>query len=154
YEQMKKDTFMENFLAINAHFKDMFTRLSDGEGELILENWEDPFAGGLTIKAEPSGKAIHHMEALSGGEKSLTALAFILAIQKHRPSPFYVFDEIDMYLDGSNAERVAKVIKDASKDGQFIVVSLRKPMIESADRTIGVTMQEDNVSSVTGVMLN
>ncbi|MDD5447379.1 MAG: hypothetical protein PHY36_05820, partial [Methanocellales archaeon] len=67
---------------------------------------------------------------------------------------FYVFDEIDMYLDGSNAERVAKVIKDASKDGQFIVVSLRKPMIESADRTIGVTMQEDNVSSVTGVMLN
>ncbi|MDD3420686.1 MAG: chromosome segregation protein SMC [Methanocellales archaeon] len=154
YEQMKKDTFMENFLAINAHFKDVFARLSDGEGELILENWEDPFAGGLSIKAEPSGKAIHHMEALSGGEKSLTALAFILAIQKHRPSPFYVFDEIDMYLDGSNAERVAKVIKDASKDGQFIVVSLRKPMIESADRTIGVTMQEDNVSSITGVMLN
>ncbi len=154
YEQMKKDVFMENFLEINGHFKDVFTLLSDGEGELMLENWEDPFAGGLSIKAEPSGKAIHHMEALSGGEKSLTALAFILAIQKHRPSPFYVFDEIDMYLDGSNAERVAKMIKDASKDGQFIVVSLRKPMIESADRTIGVTMQEDNISSITGVMLN
>lgn len=154
YEQMKKDTFMENFLAINAHFKEVFARLSDGKGELILESWEDPFAGGLSIKAEPSGKAIHHMEALSGGEKSLTALAFILAIQKHRPSPFYVFDEIDMYLDSSNAERVAKMIKDASKDGQFIVVSLRKSMIESADRTIGVTMQEDNISSITGVMLN
>ncbi|MDI6859978.1 MAG: chromosome segregation protein SMC [Methanocellales archaeon] len=154
YEQMKKDAFMENFLAINAHFKDVFAQLSDGEGELILENWEDPFAGGLSIKAEPSGKAIQHMDAMSGGEKSLTALAFILAIQKHRPAPFYAFDEIDMYLDGSNAERVANMLKDASKEAQFIVVSIRKPMVESADRTIGVAMQEGNISSITGVRLN
>lgn len=154
YEQMKKDTFMENFLAINAHFKEIFARLSEGEGELVLENWDDPFAGGLSIKAKPAGKAIRRMESMSGGEKSLTALTFIFAIQKHRPAPFYAFDEIDMFLDGANAERVASMIKNASKNAQFIVVSLRESMVRSADRTIGVTMQEDNISSVTGVRLN
>ncbi|MCD5409874.1 MAG: AAA family ATPase, partial [Methanocellales archaeon] len=154
YEQMKKDAFMENFLAINAHFKEIFARLSGGEGELVLETWEDPFAGGLSIKAKPAGKTIRRMESMSGGEKSLTALAFIFAIQKHRPAPFYAFDEIDMFLDGANAERVASMIKNASKNAQFIVVSLRESMVKSADRTIGVTMQEDNISSITGVRLN
>lgn len=154
YEQMKKDTFMENFLAINAHFKEIFARLSEGGGELVLETWEDPFAGGLSIKAKPAGKTIRRMESMSGGEKSLTALAFIFAIQKHRPAPFYAFDEIDMFLDGANAERVASMIKNASKNAQFIVVSLRESMVKSADRTIGVTMQEDNISSITGVRLN
>ncbi len=154
YEQMKKDTFMENFLAINAHFKEIFALLSDGEGELVLNNWEDPFAGGLSIKAKPAGKTIRRMDSMSGGEKSLTTLAFIFAIQKHRPAPFYAFDEIDMFLDGANVERVANMIKNASKNAQFIVVSLRESMVKSADRTIGVTMQEDNISSITGVRLN
>ena len=90
---------------------------------------------------------------MSGGEKSLTALAFIFAIQRHMPAPFYAFDEIDMFLDGSNAEKVARMIKELSKDAQFVVVSLRKPMIESANRTLGVAMQENNMSSITGVKL-
>jgi chromosome segregation protein len=88
---------------------------------------------------------------MSGGEKSLTALSFIFAIQMFRPAPFYAMDEIDMFLDGVNAERVAKLIKKISSRAQFLVVSLRKPMIQQAKYTIGVTMQEDNISSATGI---
>ena len=153
YKKMKKETFLATFNAINGHFKDIFGELSDGSGELILENPEDPFSGGLTINAQPQGKSLHRLEAMSGGEKSLTALAFIFAIQRHMPAPFYVFDEIDMFLDGANAERVARMIKKLARDAQFIVVSLRKPMIESANRTIGIAMQENNISSITGVKL-
>jgi len=78
----------------------------------------------------------------------------IFAIQRYMPAPFYIFDEIDMFLDGANAEMVAKMIKQLSLNAQFIVVSLRKPMIEAASRTLGVSMQEDNISSITGVKLN
>ena len=123
---MKKETFLTTFNAINENFKSIFADLSDGFGELLLDNAEDPFQGGLTIKAQPHGKSLQRLEAMSGGEKSLTALAFIFSIQRHRPAPFYVFDEIDMFLDGANAERVAHMIKNLSANAQFIVVSLRK----------------------------
>jgi chromosome segregation protein len=153
YKAMKKEAFLKTFESINENFKKIFAELSDGFGELMLESPEDPFAGGLTIRAQPAGKSLQRLEAMSGGEKSLTALAFIFSIQRHRPAPFYAFDEIDMFLDGANAEKVARMIKSLSSNAQFIVVSLRKPMIESANRTIGVAMQEDNISSITGVKL-
>ena len=153
YEQMKKDAFMEAYTSINKHFKEVFAELSSGTGEIVLENPDDPFTGGLTIKARPSDKTEQRLEAMSGGEKSLTALALIFAIQEYRPAPFYAFDEIDMFLDGANAERVARRIKKSSKEAQFIVVSLRKPVIEAAQRTLGVTMQENNISMVTGVKI-
>ena len=91
----------------------------------------------MTIKARPAGKPFHRLEAMSGGEKSLTALSFIFAIQMYRPAPFYAMDEIDMFLDGVNVERVAKLIKKISSKAQFIVVSLRKPMIQQSKYTIG-----------------
>jgi len=81
-------------------------------------------------------------------------LSFLFAIQQFKPAPFYAFDEIDMFLDGMNADRVAKRIQKSAQKAQFIVVSLRKPMIEAAKRTIGVAMQENNISSVTGIKLN
>jgi len=145
---------MEAFNAINSHFREIFHELSEGEGELVLENPEDPFKGGLIIRARPKAKTINKLTAMSGGEKSLTALSFIFAIQRYKPAPFYVLDEIDMFLDGANVEKVAKMIKRLSKDAQFIVVSLRRPMIESANRVIGVVMQEDGNTTVTGVKLN
>ncbi|MHC1588413.1 MAG: hypothetical protein ACXQS1_01190, partial [Methermicoccaceae archaeon] len=114
---------------------------------------EDPFAGGMSIRARPANKTLQRLEAMSGGEKSLTALSFILAIQQHNPAPFYVFDEVDMFLDGLNAERVARLILRASKGAQFIVVSLRKPMIEAATHLVGVAMQEKDSSHITGVRL-
>lgn len=154
YTKMKKDVFMESFNAINANFKETFEELSGGYGELLLENKEDPFSGGMSLRARPAGKNLIRLEAMSGGEKSLTALSFLFAIQRYRPAPFYALDEVDMFLDGSNVDRVAKMIKKLAVGAQFIVVSLREPMIEAADRTIGVVMQEKNLSSVTGIRLS
>ncbi|KAF5412464.1 MAG: chromosome segregation protein SMC [Euryarchaeota archaeon] len=154
YEFLKKQTFFDSFDVINGYFKSIFAELSGGHGELILENPEDPFTGGMTIRAQPADKTLQRLEAMSGGEKSLTALAFIFAIQQHRPAPFYAFDEIDMFLDGANVERIASRIEKSAKSAQFIVVSLRKPMIQAASHTIGVAMQENDISSVTGVQLN
>jgi chromosome segregation protein len=151
YEVLKKDAFMEAYNGINKAFQEIFYELSDGIGELVLDDPEDPFNGGLTLRAQPKEKTLQRLEAMSGGEKSLTALSFVFAIQKYRPAPFYAFDEIDMFLDGANAAKVAERVKKSVGNAQFIVVSLRKPMIEAASRTIGVAMQENNITSVTGV---
>ena len=105
------------------------------------------------IEVQPSGKPVQRLDALSGGEKSLTALSLLFAIQRYRPAPFYALDEIDMMLDGVNVEKVARLIEKLSHKTQFIVVSLREPMIERASRTIGVVMQDGNVSTVTGIQL-
>ena len=153
-EEMKKEAFMNSFIGVNEQFKQVFHELSDGSGELFLENPDEPFSGGMTIKAQPSEKTLQRLEAMSGGEKSLTALSLLFAIQQYRPAPFYAFDEIDMFLDGVNAEKVARRIQNAASNAQFIVVSLRKPMIEAAKRTIGVSMQENNISSITGIQMN
>lgn len=151
YDQMKREAFLASFTEINKNFKQIFQELSRGEGDLVLENPEDPLSGGMTIKARPAGKSLHRLEAMSGGEKSLTALSFIFSIQMYRPAPFYAMDEIDMFLDGANVERVAKLIKKISSRAQFIVVSLRKPMILQSKYTLGVTMQENNITTVTGI---
>ena len=153
YEQLKKETFMNTYNHINENFKEVFHKLSDGEGTLILENDQDPLSGGLTIEAQPRDKKKQRLEGMSGGEKSLTALAFVFAIQKHMPAPFYAFDEVDMHLDGINVEKLSDMIKHQAETTQFIVVSLRKPMIESANRTIGVTQKEKGITRVTGVKL-
>ena len=153
FEARKKETFMDAFDAINEQFQRIFSRLSEGSGELVLENPEDPFEEGLTMKAEPGDKPIQRLDAMSGGEKSLTALAFIFAIQRHNPAPFYALDEIDAFLDAVNAERVGEMVDDLSDGAQFIVVSHRSALLDRSDRAIGVTMQENNVSAVTGIDL-
>lgn len=153
YEQLKKDAFMTTYNNINSNFKEVYHQLSDGEGTLILQNEEDPFAGGLTIEAQPRDKKKQRLAGLSGGEKSLAALAFVFAIQRYMPAPFYALDEVDQSLDTINVEKLAGIVQTQSKNTQFIVVSHRKPMIESANRTIGVTQQEKGKSKVTGVKL-
>jgi chromosome segregation protein len=153
YEQLKKETFMKTYNNINENFKEVFHKLSDGEGTLVLENEGDPLSGGLTIEAQPRDKKKQRLEGMSGGEKSLTALAFVFAIQRYMPAPFYAFDEVDMHLDGINVEKLSEMIKYQAQNTQFIVVSLRKPMIESANRTIGVTQKEKGITRVTGVKL-
>jgi len=153
YESQKREAFMESFEAIDGHFQRIFERLSDGTGELVLEDTEDPFEGGLTMKAEPADKPVARLEAMSGGEKSLTALSFIFAIQRHDPAPFYALDEIDAFLDAANAERVGEMVDELAANAQFVVVSHRSAMLERSERAIGVTMQDDNVSAVTGIDL-
>ncbi len=151
YAELKRNTFMEAFTAINYNFQDIFAELSHGHGKLELENPEDPFAGGLVIRAQPRDKKMQRIEALSGGEKSLTALSFVFAFQRFAPAPFYAFDEVDMMLDGANAERLARMVKSQSEQAQFVVVSLRRPMIENADHAIGVSLRADGFSKVVGI---
>jgi len=154
YEARKKETFMDAFEAIDEQFRAVFERLSNGRGRLHLEDEDDPFAGGLTMKAQPGDKPIQRLDAMSGGEKSLTALAFIFAIQQHNPAPFYALDEVDAFLDAANADLVGELVDELSEDAQFVVVSHRSAMLDRAERAIGVMMQENNVSAVTGIDLS
>ena len=154
YEQKKKATFMDAFDDINEQFQDIFERLSNGTGHLHLEDEDDPFEGGLTMKAQPGDKPIQRLAAMSGGEKSLTALAFIFAIQRHNPAPFYALDEVDAFLDAKNADLVGELVDELAGDAQFVVVSHRSALLERSERAIGVMMQGDNVSAVTGIDLS
>ena len=145
----KKGLFMRSYDAVNENFKAIYSELSGGgEAFMGLENEEDPFSGGLMINAKPRNGKLLRLEALSGGEKSLTALSFIFAIQEYQPSPFYVLDEVDMFLDSVNAEMVAKRVKESSAKAQFIQVSLRKVTLALADHLIGVTRPPTGISKV------
>ncbi|AIZ57105.1 chromosome partition protein Smc [Candidatus Methanoplasma termitum] len=145
----KKGLFMQSYDAVNTNFKVIYAQLSGGgEAFMGLEDEKDPFLGGLTINAKPKNGKLLRLEALSGGEKSLTALAFIFAIQEYQPSPFYVLDEVDMFLDSVNAEMVAKRVKESSRKAQFIQVSLRKVTLAMADHLIGVTRPPSGISKV------
>lgn len=147
----KKEGLMKVFVEINANFAKTFAKLSDGGlAELRLENESRPFEGGLIIKSQPKGKKVNRLESLSGGEKSLTALAFIFAIQEYAPSPFYVLDEVDMFLDGVNAEKVAQLVADNSEHTQFLMVSLRKVTLKEADHVYGVTMTAQQETEIVG----
>ncbi|MGB9177486.1 MAG: chromosome segregation protein SMC, partial [Methanoregula sp.] len=154
FEQMKYEAFTTAFTAIDTNFREVFARLTSGSGHLVLENEEDPFAGGMTFAVQPRDKKVHLLSSLSGGEKSLTTLAFIFSIQRYIPAPFYAFDEVDMSLDGSNVERIASMVMELAPTSQFIIVSLRKPMIDAAQRIMGVTLRPDKSTLVTGVKAN
>ncbi|MDF5725425.1 MAG: chromosome segregation protein SMC [Rhizonema sp. PD37] len=153
FTTLRQRAFQEAFDAVNQNFQSIFAVLSEGDGYLQLDNPEDPFNSGLNLVAHPKGKPVQRLASMSGGEKSLTALSFIFALQRYRPSPFYAFDEVDMFLDGANVERLAKMIKQQAQQAQFIVVSLRRPMIESAERTIGVTQARGAYTQVLGIKL-
>ncbi len=147
----KKFGLFKVFEAINTNFKRIYTELSGGgTAELQLENPKDPFLGGLTVRAQPKGKKVLRIESLSGGEKSLTALSLISAIQQFQPSPFYLLDEVDMFLDAVNAESVARMVKKNSSTAQFVMISLRKVTLGHADHIYGVTMMGKGVSEVIG----
>ncbi len=153
FTTLRQRAFKEAFDAVDDNFRTIFAELSDGDGHLQLDNPNDPFASGLNLVAHPKGKPVRRLASMSGGEKSLTALSFIFALQRYRPSPFYAFDEVDMFLDGANVERLARMIKHQAQQAQFIVVSLRRPMIESAQRTIGVTQARGAYTQVLGIDL-
>ncbi|MGB0561300.1 MAG: chromosome segregation protein SMC [Spirulinaceae cyanobacterium] len=153
FTTLRLRAFSTAFDAVNENFQNIFATLSQGDGYLDLENAADPFTGGLNLIAHPKGKPVQRLSSMSGGEKSLTALSFIFALQRYRPSPFYAFDEVDMFLDGANVERLAKMIKQQAEQAQFLVVSLRRPMIESSQRTIGVTQARGAYTQVLGIQL-
>jgi chromosome segregation protein len=151
FTTLRYKAFKQAFDAVNENFQSIFATLSDGDGYLQLEDSENPFNGGLNLVAHPKGKPVQRLSSMSGGEKSLTALSFIFSLQRYRPSPFYAFDEVDMFLDGANVERLSKMIKMQAEQAQFIVVSLRRPMIEASQRTIGVTQARGAYTQVLGI---
>jgi chromosome segregation protein len=153
FTTLRQRAFKDAFDAVNSNFQIIFAELSDGDGYLQLDDPEDPFNGGLNLVAHPKGKPVQRLSSMSGGEKSLTALSFIFALQRYRPSPFYGFDEVDMFLDGANVEKLSKMVCKQAKQAQFIVVSLRRPMIEAAERTIGVTQARGAHTQVLGMKL-
>ena len=148
---LRQEAFMEAFEAVDGHFREIFASLSDGDGHLQLDNPNDPLEGGLTLVAHPKGKSVRRLAAMSGGEKSLTALSFLFALQRFRPSPFYALDEVDSFLDGVNVERLAALIARQAEDAQFLVVSHRRPMIGASQRTIGVTQARGAHTQVVGL---
>ena len=148
---LRQEAFMEAFQAVDGHFSEIFASLSEGDGKLQLDNPDDPLEGGLTLVAHPKGKAMRRLAAMSGGEKSLTALSFLFALQRFRPSPFYALDEVDSFLDGVNVERLAALIARQAEQAQFLVVSHRRPMIGASTRTIGVTQARGAHTQVVGL---
>ena len=148
-ETKKKDLFMNTFEGINDNFKKKFVTLSTkGEATLELEDPETVFEGGLNIKVRLTGKKFMDIRSLSGGEKTMTALAFLFAVQDHEPAPFYVLDEVDAALDKRNAETLASLIRQYIDKAQYIVISHNDGVISEADNLYGVSMNEHGMSKV------
>jgi chromosome segregation protein len=154
-ETKKREKIVDVVTQVNTNFRGIYGELSGGgEGEIVLETPDDPLAGGLLIRARPVGKTVARLEQLSGGEKSLASLAFIFALQRYDPSPLYVFDEVDMSLDGLNAENVGRMLRRNAERAQFIVISLRKVTLKFSHQLYGVTMRGDGCSRVVGLKLD
>nr|KXH77574.1 MAG: hypothetical protein AM324_00360 [Candidatus Thorarchaeota archaeon SMTZ1-83] len=152
-EAEKTRKFLQVYNDIADNFAKVFAKLSPGgEATLMLENPEHPLMGGITVRSKPQGKELVTLDAMSGGEKTLTGLALIFAVQMYSPASFYVFDEIDAALDDVNAHNVANLISEMSKSSQFIVVSLRDTTVRKADLLIGVSNQ-DGISRIVSVDL-
>jgi chromosome segregation protein len=150
-EVKKKQRFMTTFTEVDKHFRQIFTRLfKKGDAYLKLENPDNPFDDGMSIKVKITGKRHMDLKGLSGGEKTLTALAFIFAVQEHQPATFYILDEIDAALDKHNSDRLAKLIGMYSDRAQYIVISHNDAVISEASKLYGVSMN-DGVSKVTSI---
>jgi len=140
-ETKKKDLFIKSFDTVNNHFKNIFGQLSSkGDAYLVLENEDSPFEGGVRINVRISGKKFLDIRSLSGGEKTMTSLAFIFAIQEDDPASFYVLDEVDAALDKRNSEKLSELIKKYCDRSQYIVISHNDGIISSADTLYGVSM--------------
>ena len=146
--------FMEKFAEIQQEFNQVFRELfGGGKGTLELVEDEDILECGIRIIAQPPGKKLQNMMQMSGGEKSLTAIALLFAIQNLKPSPFCLLDEIEAALDDSNVGRFAKYLHKLTQNTQFIVITHRRGTMAAADRLYGITMQEKGISTLVSVNL-
>ncbi|MBO5460165.1 MAG: AAA family ATPase, partial [Ruminococcus sp.] len=152
-EAMRKQ-FKEQFALIAKEFDSVFKQLfGGGKGTLELMDDEDVLEAGIKIIAQPPGKKLQNMMQLSGGEKALTAISLLFAIQNLKPSPFCLLDEIEAALDDSNVTRFAKYLHKLTKNTQFIVITHRRGTMTAADRLYGITMQEKGISTLVSVDL-
>ncbi len=150
-----RELFSEKFKEINDNFKDTFRELfSGGTAELSLTAEDDILNSGIEITVQPPGKIVTHLESLSGGEKSLVAIALYFAIMKVNPPPFCVLDEIEAALDDVNVDRFAAYLRRMTDNTQFIVITHRRGSMEEADVLYGVTMQDEGISKLLELRLS
>ncbi len=139
--------FTDTLAAVRGYFQELFRKLfGGGQADIILEDESDVLESGIEITARPPGKELRALSLLSGGEKTLTAVALLLAIFRNKPSPFCILDEVDAALDESNTARLAGVLREFLDRSQFIVITHKKRTMAAADRLWGVTMQESGIS--------
>ena len=146
----KRELFMKTYEILDHNFKVIFSALSSkGEASLELEDPNDPFNGGLLLKVRITGTKFLDIKSLSGGEKTMAAIAFIFAVQEYAPAPFYILDEVDAALDKKNSEQLAQLVKNYSGKAQYIIISHNDGIISEADTLYGVSMNEFGISKVT-----
>lgn len=152
-EQDKTKVFMKTFNHLNKRFGEIFNSLSTkGEASIVLENPEAPLEAGLDITVKIASRKYLDIRSLSGGEKTLAALAFIFAIQEYNPASFYILDEVDAALDKHNSEKLGKLFAQYSDKAQYIVISHNDAIITEAEQIYGVSMNE-GVSKITSLRL-
>lgn len=148
-DSKKKEVFMETYNVIAENFSSIFSQLSTkGEAHLELENEDIPFDGGLTLKVRLTGNKFMDIRSLSGGEKTMTALAFLFSIQEYEPASFYILDEVDAALDKENSEKLAKLIRKYCDKAQYIVISHHDALIQEGNNLYGISMNEHGISNV------
>jgi len=153
-EGKKKELFMKTLEVVNENFKKFFSILSSkGDAYLVLEDPENPFEAGLRINVKITGQKFLDIRSLSGGEKTMTALAFIFAIQEHEPASFYILDEVDAALDKHNSEKFAKLIRKYSDKAQYVIISHNDSVISESDNLYGVSMNEEGVSKMVSLKI-
>jgi len=141
--------FTEAWLDVEREFTQVFAKLfPGGEGRLILTDPGDMLTTGIEVEARPPGKKVKRLSLLSGGEKSLTAVAMLVAIFRARPSPFYVMDEVEAALDDTNLRRLIGLFEQLREKSQLIVITHQKPTMEVADALYGVSMRGDGITTV------
>ncbi len=146
-EKDKRQTFLDGFDTVDKEIREIFTRMNGGNAWLELENEDDIFNSGIDYFIQFQNKPKRESTSISGGEKTLAAVVFVLALQKLKPSPFYLFDEIDAHLDGPNSESLSKIVEERSQGSQFLMVSLKDTVVEKAKLIYGV-YHKNSVSQV------
>jgi chromosome segregation protein len=137
-EKDKRQTFLDAFDKVDKEIRLIFNKMTEGNAWLELQNEDDIFNSGISYLIQFPNKPKRESTSISGGEKTLAAIVFVLALQKLKPSPFYLFDEVDAHLDAPNSERLAKILEERSKESQFIMVSLKDSVIQKAKLIYGV----------------
>ena len=150
-----QEVFASAYADTAREFEQIFSRLfPGGQGRLVLTEPDDMLATGIEVEARPPGKKVKRLSLLSGGERSLTAIAFLCAIFKARPSPFYVLDEVEAALDDTNLQRLLVIFSELRESSQLIVVTHQRRTMEVADALYGVSMRGDGVSAVVSQRLS